>query len=80
METCEVKEPVYRAGLALLGFEVCADPAYALFAWQCARGHRREGWVCLDHMPVPGEVGCWECWRAGIGQPVAAWLVRWASA
>lgn len=57
-------------------FAPCGEPAVVLgdYSCSCPLAHARRRWSCARHEPVPGTVGCRQCWDAGHECPMT-WRV-----
>jgi hypothetical protein len=61
--TCEAARPA--AMFAEWGWRECGQPAIAVYDWTCPREHSVRKGVCAAHEPVPGLVGCRQCFNDG---------------
>jgi hypothetical protein len=59
--TCQAKQPMIVPGM----WQICGSPATFMHAYRCQCGHSRQGETCPEHAPIPGEVGCAQCWDNG---------------
>jgi hypothetical protein len=55
---CEAQDP-------LLGFAKCGAPGVAVYDYGCIHEHVKRRLNCALHEPVPGAVGCRDCWEQG---------------
>ena len=67
---CEAKQPT------ACGWVPCGDPAVERWRYGCVHEHVIEGWTCLFHRPVSGQVGCRRCHDAGHDCPVVFQLMK----
>ena len=48
----------------------CKAPAAAAYRFRCIHGHEVTRSVCAEHDPVPGSVGCYQCYKDGREEPM----------
>lgn len=66
---CQAKQPFAgRRGVWLL----CGAKTVIRYRHACVHEHVVDGFVCGLHIPVPGAVGCQQCWDAGHECPMLA--------
>lgn len=61
--------------LVVGAWQPCKAPAIAAYRYDCANGHHFTRSVCVDHDPVPGQVGCRYCQQLGLEVPLTWQLV-----
>lgn len=79
LSTCTAALP-----LASGGWQECGQPTVSTYAYACQHKHVVIKSTCAEHKPVPGTVGCRQCWDAGhecamaITGPVPTIPERWS--
>lgn len=62
MSGCQARIPAgFLPGLWM----ICGEPVVITHTCRCACGHVLESGTCAGHVPVPGEVGCAQCFEKG---------------
>jgi len=65
---CQAKQPMIEPGK----WQLCGREAAAKHLYMCVHEHMKEGATCPEHHPLPGAVGCSECWDLGHECPMEA--------
>jgi len=66
-------------GLPVIQFVPCKAPATAAYRYICIYRHEITRSSCSDHDPVPGNVGCYTCRKAGREEPMTWQVVELAA-
>lgn len=60
-----------RAAIPLQsGWRECGEDATVEYEYRCVQGHVKRRATCPAHEPVPGDVGCRECFDIGTDRPM----------